>query len=241
LLKWSEALSQLVEFIALFLTAGAVGFRFAALRGRRIETDRPFYDDAAQRAAIIGLIGALVAVGLAIPGISALAARGHRTVGALIASDVQTQIQIAGAALAIVGFAIASFRIDGGWFAAAFGVIGGALRSVFVGAWKQSVSPIHSLAAGLWIGTLFFVVVAGLSALLVHERTRERRAQIAADLVNGFSPLALSMGGVVVLFGVTTAWLHLHTISELWTTAGEPISRTAAGGSCGLEQSDPRP
>ncbi len=67
-------------------------------------------------------------------------------------------------------------------------------------------------------GTLFVLVVAGLSALLVHEPTRQRRGAIAADMVNGFSPLALSMGGVVVLFGSITAWRHLHRLSNLWST-----------------------
>ncbi|HEX2780397.1 MAG TPA: CopD family protein, partial [Gemmatimonadaceae bacterium] len=37
-------------------------------------------------------------------------------------------------------------------------------------------------------------------------------------MVNGFSPLALVMGGLVVLFGVITAWRHLEPISALWTT-----------------------
>jgi copper resistance protein D len=77
---------------------------------------------------------------------------------------------------------------------------------------------VHSLAAGLWIGTLFVLVTAGLSALLKHEPTRERRGAIAADMVNGFSPLALTMGGVVVLFGLITAWRHLHRLSNLWST-----------------------
>jgi putative copper export protein len=77
---------------------------------------------------------------------------------------------------------------------------------------------LHVLAAGLWIGTLFVLVVAGLSALLRHEPTRARRGAIAADMVNGFSPLALSMGGIVVLFGLITAWKHLHRLDSLWTT-----------------------
>jgi copper transport protein len=37
-------------------------------------------------------------------------------------------------------------------------------------------------------------------------------------MVNGFSPLALTMGGLVVLFGLITAWRHLHVISNLWST-----------------------
>jgi putative copper export protein len=54
--------------------------------------------------------------------------------------------------------------------------------------------------------------------VMTRTDLRERRGAIAADFVNGFSPLALSMGGVVVLFGAITAWRHLHTISALWTT-----------------------
>jgi putative copper export protein len=104
-----------------------------------------------------------------------------------------------------------------GWPLAAIGVIAGALRLAFLGQWSRLINPVHSLAAGLWIGTLFVLVVAGLSALFAHE-TRERRGPIAADMVNNFSPLALSMGGVVVTFGVITAWRHLHVLSNLWST-----------------------
>jgi len=40
-----------------------------------------------------------------------------------------------------------------------------------------------------------------------------------ADLVNAFSPLALAMGGVVVLLGVVAAWRELGgDIPLLWTT-----------------------
>jgi putative copper export protein len=74
------------------------------------------------------------------------------------------------------------------------------------------------LAAGLWIGTLFILVVAGLRALVRHEHGRTRRAAIAAEMVNGFSPLALTMGVVVVCFGLITAWRHLHVLSNLWST-----------------------
>jgi putative copper export protein len=37
-------------------------------------------------------------------------------------------------------------------------------------------------------------------------------------MVNRFSPLALTMGAVVVIFGVITAWRHLHVLSNLWST-----------------------
>jgi putative copper resistance protein D len=61
-------------------------------------------------------------------------------------------------------------------------------------------------------------VVAGLSAVLRDTRTREQRGRLVADLVNGFSPLALTCGMVVVLSGAITAWKHLNPLTSLWTT-----------------------
>jgi putative copper export protein len=41
---------------------------------------------------------------------------------------------------------------------------------------------------------------------------------LVADLVNSFSPLALTAAALVALTGLTTAWMHLKRISSLWTT-----------------------
>jgi putative copper export protein len=218
LLTWSDPIKELIGFLALFLGAGAIGFRYFALHSRRIETDRAFYDDAARRAAFLGLIGVVVSLISAWTQLPALAARRHLTTGALLTTDAATMMQVGFLALAIIGYALASSRVSAGWPLAAIGVVAGALRLVFLGKWSSLVNPVHSLAAGLWIGTLFVLVTAGLSALLKHEPTRERRGAIAADMVNGFSPLALTMGGVVVLFGLITAWRHLHRVSNLWST-----------------------
>jgi copper resistance protein D len=218
LLTWSDPIKELIGFLALFLGAGAIGFRYFALHSRRIETDRAFYDDAARRAAFLGLIGVVVSLISAWTQLPALAARRHLTTGALLTTDAATMMQVGFLALAIIGYALASSRVSAGWPLAAIGVVAGALRLVFLGKWSSLVNPVHSLAAGLWIGTLFVLVTAGLSALLKHAPTRERRGAIAADMVNGFSPLALTMGGVVVLFGLITAWRHLHRLSNLWST-----------------------
>ena len=44
-------------------------------------------------------------------------------------------------------------------------------------------------------------------------------ARLVADLVNSFSPLALTASTIVAITGATTAWLHLKRISALWTTS----------------------
>jgi putative copper export protein len=218
LLQWSDPVKELTGFVALFFGAGAIGFRYFALRGWRIETDAEFYDDAARRAAGLGLIGVLLSLMLAAIELPGLAARRHMDAMTFLTSDPSTTMEFGFLALALIGYVLAIARIRAGWVLAAIGVVAGALRLAFLGQWSRLVNPVHSLAAGLWIGTLLVLVIAGLSALLRHEPTRERRGAIAADMVNGFSPLALSMGGVVVVFGLITAWRHLHKISNLWAT-----------------------
>jgi putative copper export protein len=218
LIHWSDPVKELTGFVALFLSAGPIGFRYFALRGRRIESDRPFYDDAARRAAWLGLVGVIITLAIAAAGLPQLATRRHTTVAVLLTTDVATMLQIGFLAVAVIGYAMATSRREFGWHLAVVGIIVATLRSALLGKWSSLVNPIHSLAAALWIGTLFVLVLAGLSALLAHEPTRERRGAIAADMVNGFSPVALTMGGVVVLFGLITAWRHLHRLSNLWST-----------------------
>jgi copper transport protein len=217
LLQPSEAVKEFIGFVALFLGAGAIGFRYFALRGRSADDDRAFYDDAARRAAAIGLIGVAIGLVMAWTELPELAVRRHTSAGGLLTSDPATMMQFGFLALALIGYGLAALRAAAGWPLGAVGVIAGALRLAFLGQWSRLINPVHSLAAGLWIGTLFVLVVAGLSSLLVHE-PRARRGPIAADMVNNFSPLALTMGGVVVTFGVITAWRHLHVLSNLWST-----------------------
>jgi putative copper export protein len=217
LLPVSDAVKEFIGFVALFLGAGPIGFRYFALRASSAETDRAFYDDAARRAAAIGLIGVAIGLVMAWTDLPNLAARRHTTSSALLVSDPATAMQFGFFALALIGYIVAAFRAGIGWPLAAIGVIAGALRLAFLGQWSRLVNPVHSLAAGFWLGTLFVLVVAGLSALIAHE-PRGRRGPIAADMVNTFSPLALTMGGVVVIFGVITAWRHLHVLSNLWST-----------------------
>jgi putative copper export protein len=229
LIDWADPPRELVGFIGQFLAAGAIGFRFFALRGQRPESDRPFYDDAARRAAIVGLIGVVMSVLLTTIQLPSLAARRHTTIGSLIASDTSTTLQVVFLVLSLIGFGLAIARVGPGWPLAATSVVAGSLRAAFIGKWASLVNPVHVLAAGLWIGTLFVLVTAGLSALLHHEHARDRRGAIAADMVNGFSPLALTMGAVVVSFGLITAWRHLHVLSNLWST---PYGYTLIGKLC---------
>jgi putative copper export protein len=78
------------------------------------------------------------------------------------------------------------------------------------------VNPVHQLLAGLWLGTLAVLVLAGITTALRGER-RGRGAAVA-EMVNGFSPLALTCGPLLIATGVITALRHLTPFSSLWST-----------------------
>jgi len=222
LIHWSEPVREYVGFAAQFLALGAVGFRFAAVRGRMNSatdpTERTVYEDASQRAAVIGLAGILVQTLIFLSGLPQAAARAHVAVAQLVTGTLQTGTACVLFAAAIVGLALAAARRPAGWPLALVGAVLAPLTGVFTGQWARLVNPAHRVVAGLWIGTLFILAVAGLAIVLREERTRERRGAIAADMVNGFSPLALTCGMLVVLSGLITAWTHLNPLSSLWTT-----------------------
>ena len=222
LIEWSEPVMELIGFIAIFLTAGAIGFRYSSLRGKigrgSATADGTIYETAARRAAMLGLIGSIIATIRMIQALPNLAQRAHTTTGALLSSNLSAQMMVGFGVLALIGFLLASGRLSIGWPLAAIGVVAGTLRGLFAGKWSQLVNPMHELAAGLWIGTLFVMVIVGLALVLRQETPADRRGPIAAAMVNDFSPLALVCGGLVVLFGVITAWRHLNPLSSLWTT-----------------------
>ncbi|HEU4565867.1 MAG TPA: CopD family protein [Gemmatimonadaceae bacterium] len=229
LIEWPKPVLEFLGFAATFLAAGAVGFRYSALRGRlalssargggaTAAAEHAMFSEAARRAAIMGLIGTIISAGLLATALPAMAARAHGTVGGLIAQNRGAQLQVGMLLLAITGFALATARVAAGWPLAALGVVVGLLRAALLGQWARLINPIHLLAASLWIGTLLVLVVAGLSVVLRDEAARDRRGAITAEMVNAFSPLALAAGGTLVLFGVITAWRHLKYVAALWTT-----------------------
>ena len=219
LIHWPKPIYELLHFVAAFLTTGPLGFRYAVARhGAGWSGSGSVRTVALRRAAAIGIVGAVLAlthIALALPG---LAARRHTDVRMLVAGDPVVAAWILLTALAAVGYLLAWRGRDAGWALAAAGVIGSTLRNVVNGEWTQLINPLHLLAGGLWIGTLFVLVAAGLTTVATIEPSSERRGELAAAMVNAFSPLALAAGGGVVLFGLITAWRHLKYLSALWTT-----------------------
>src|SRR5436305_1615122 len=210
-----DAAKELLGFLATFLAVGAIGFRYAI---RRRHDDEVVWH-AARRAAVLGLIGSLVTLGMFLfLSLPQAAARKHTTIVHAITGNQQTMLQVGGCLLAILAFALAAANKRALWPFAAVGVIVGSLAPLFVGDLERAVNPIHRFAAGMWIGTLFVLVVAGLNTVLRETGDKIERGKIAADLINTFSPLALGSFAILGASGLTTAWTHLKRIDALWTT-----------------------
>src|SRR5690349_3964744 len=167
LIEWPEPLIELLGFIASFVAVGAVAFRLRVIAKAKgiseISTDEQrVLDRAATRAAALGLLGAIVSAVLFAVELPETAARRHMTVSQALTTP-QTMLPAALMVAAVLGLVLAARRVPFGWALAAIGVIVGPLTGAFFGQWNRLVVPIHRLAAGAWIGTLFMLVVAGIS------------------------------------------------------------------------------
>lgn len=78
-----------------------------------------------------------------------------------------------------------------------------------------AADAMHVLAAGGWTGGLLVMLVAGIPAM--KRVAGDVHSSIAA-LVNSFHPLALFCVVLLVLSGITSAWLRLGDVGALWGT-----------------------
>ena len=224
-MEWPQPLVELLGFLAAFLATGAVGFRFFVLRswagGRAagsLEGIEAVGPRAARRSAVVGLVGAILALVLLVLDLNGQATEHQTTLLALLGSSAPTSLELGLSVAAALGLALAAWNVGWGWILAALGIVLGVFEPALFGKWARLVNPVHMLAGGLWIGTLFHMVVAGIVPILGSGLSSERRGALVQEMVARFSPFALSSAGVLAVFGVITAWRHLHTLAALWTT-----------------------
>lgn len=222
LIPWPRPLLELLEFVGAFLAAGAVGFRLLALRpwiGPESEIEvRDLGQAAARRSAALGLLGALIVAGLLAWQLPQAAARRELTIPALLAGNAPLALQVVLAPLAVLGFGLAWGGARWGFALAALAVLVAPFRGALTGQWPRLVNPVHMLAGGLWIGTLFHLVVIGIGSALGSRLPSVRRGALVRDLVDAFSPWALVSAGLLAGMGVVTAVRHLKRVESLWTT-----------------------
>jgi putative copper export protein len=217
--KISDALTELAGFLASFAATGAVAFRYVLLRGDAA-AEPAIALPAARRAALIGFIGALAtAIMYVMLDLRQTAEDKQSSIVAVITGKGETMLETLCIALVVIGLGLALSRVRFGWALAAGGVIVGPLINVFYGEWTHAVNPIHRLAGGLWIGTLFIMLMAGFTTILHSDLDPLSRGALAASMVHRFSPLALGAFALLAFTGVTTAWRHLKVIDNLWKTS----------------------
>ncbi|MEX2111005.1 MAG: copper resistance protein CopC [Gemmatimonadaceae bacterium] len=223
-----QILLRALSFIALIAVIGAVTFRGAVvprIRDLNAEVRTALLD----RCALVGAISALVLLFLAPVRFQfqAILMADHLMDDRMQTLMMQTRwgtawiLATAGASVALAGFIIARLRYNLGWLVASAGSValafspalsGHAGASPRLAMFAIAVDAVHIIGAAGWLGSLLYVVVAGLPTFGI----RENGALNVAKLVNAFSPTALGFAGLVVVSGVLSAWLRLGTLSALW-------------------------
>lgn len=218
--SYTDAVTQLIEFVGYFLAIGSIGFRFGIVRRLPGMTDEARAILRADSAALLGMLGALLLVMTALgdPYLQAIA-HGKSFAESLPKNLNPFEFKLAMLALAFVGFAIVRAAPSFGWSLATIGVLLTVLQPLYASKLSGKVNAVHVLAASTWLGTLLVLALIGIRGVARSGVAGQQRAELVSDLVNSFSPLALTSAAVVAITGVTTAWLHLKRISALWTTS----------------------
>ena len=216
----TKAFFELVQFVGYFLAVGAVGFRYGVARRARGISDEAKTILRADNAALLGMIGVILVVLTALSGPYLSSIAQHKTFAESLPKNLAPfELKMGMLTLALVGFALVRGSPSLGWTLAAIGILVAVLQPVYTGRFAGKVNAVHILAASTWLGTLLVLTLVGIRGVIRSTTASTTRAQLIADLVNSFSPLALVAASIVAITGLTTAWLHLKRISSLWTTS----------------------
>jgi copper transport protein len=221
-----------MEFVALLTVLGALGFRHGVLpplAARGVSTA-----DAADRAR---RLGQSVLVLYAIAALMRL----YDTSRAMHGADALSPAVLAshiggttwgigwllgalGAALVFAGWVISRRTVTIGTPLALTGAIGMVLSPAVSGhaassrhfILSVSLDMTHVAAAGVWIGGLLLVLIAGIPAM--RRLTDGNTDAAVSALVNSFHPLALFCAPLVVVAGIGTSWIRLGSLNALVST-----------------------
>ena len=215
-----EAVFELVQFVGWFLSIGAIGFRYAIVRRVRGMSDEARTILRPDNAALLGVLGVILLLisYLGGPWIASLVE--HKAYAQMLPRNRNPfELKMALLILALIGFAMVRAVRSAGWAIAAVCIVIAVLQPLYTGRGAGKVNAVHILAASTWIGTLLVLTIIGIRGVIRTASGGAQRAQLVGELVNSFSPLALTAASVVALTGLTTAWMHLKRISSLWTTS----------------------
>jgi uncharacterized membrane protein len=219
--SYTDAVMELIRFVGSFLAIGAIGFRFGIVRRVRGMSDEARTILRADNAAMLGILGVLLLALNTLGGPFLASIADNKSFAEALPKNLNPfEFKLAMLALAFIGFGLVRAAASLGWTVAAIGVVFTVLRPLYTGRnFSGKVNAVHVLAASTWLGTLLVLTLVGIRGLIRRHSSGGQRAELVADLVNSFSPLALTASAIVAITGSTTAWLHLKRISALWTTS----------------------
>ncbi|MFL5468798.1 MAG: copper resistance D family protein [Gemmatimonadaceae bacterium] len=216
----TEAFFQLVQFLGYFLAIGAVGFRFGIVRRVRGMSEDARAILRADNAALLGVLGVILLGISYLGGPYVESIMNHKTFAESLPRNLAPfELKMALLGLALIGFLVVRASPPLGWTLATIGALVAVLQPLYTGRVAGKVNAVHILAASTWIGTLLVLTIIGIRGVIKRGSVGIQRTELVCDLVNSFSPLALTAASVVALTGLTTAWLHLKRVPALWTTS----------------------
>src|ERR1700693_6089937 len=219
--SYTDALMELIRFVGSFLAIGAVGFRFGIVRRVRGMSNEAQTILRADNAALLGILGVLLLALNTLGGPYLTSIADNKSFAEALPKNLNPfEFKLVMLAVAFIGFALVRRAPSFGWTLAMIGILFTVLQPLYTGRnFPNKVNAVHILAASTWLGTLLVLTLVGIRGLIRSNSGGQQRAEIVADLVNSFSPLALTASAIVAITGATTGWLHLKRVSSLWTTS----------------------
>ena len=84
---------------------------------------------------------------------------------------------------------------------------------------SAAATYLHVVAAGSWVGGLSCLLLAGLPALRKHGSAEAVTRPGLASMVGAFSRVAQIAVVLLLVTGSVKVWIHIGSLSDLWTTA----------------------
>jgi copper transport protein len=224
------SVGRLVSYVAVIAAIGIVAFRLGVLPETGLPRALPTLEDRLHRLGLASAIALLLAT------VGRLFAQTYSVFGiddgvtlefvSIVANQTRWgegwSGQAAVAVLLLVAVLADRYASSVARPAALVAVVGAGLALPLTGhavahspaAVSVAVQVAHVWGAGLWLGTLFVVVVAGIPTL----RTDGVGERAAAPMVDAFSPMAMIGVGTIVASGVLSAVLYLEAPHQLWSS-----------------------
>jgi copper transport protein len=223
-------IARWVSFVSIFIVIGVIGFKSLILRKISPKGGDLFSQMAATNAATFGIVastGVLLAAMLKMNRESA--DMPDVSLSAMLFGSLwglSLLLQIAGAIAGIIAFYYANKSPNkNAWFAATLAAIALAISPSLSSHASSTPQPfisivadvIHIAAGSIWLGSLAVIMVVGVSAALKTPDSIRPGSRVAS-MINAFSPIALTCGGLIAFTGVIASVYHLKPFRSLWTT-----------------------